>query len=63
VATRTHDTSIMRKVFDEMMLYLPQDATAFFNEGMQEMDALDYPPNVRKLIEHYHLNQPKAKLH
>jgi len=63
VATRTHDTNIMKKVFDEMILYLPQDAASFFNEGMQEMDALDYPPNVRKIIEQYFLHQPKIKLH
>ena len=63
VATRTHDDAIMRKVFDEMMFYLPQDASSFFAEGMQEMEALDYPPNVRKLIEEYYLHPPKLNLH
>ena len=63
VATRTHDADIMKKVFDEMILYLPQDAASFFSEGMQEMDALDYPPNVRNVIEEYFLHQPKIKLH
>ncbi len=63
VATRTNDVSIMKKVFDEMILYLPQDAASFFSEGMQEMEALDYPPNVRKVIEQYYLHQPRIKLH
>jgi len=63
VATRTHDDVIMKKVFDEMLLYLPHDAASFFSEGMQEMDALDYPPNVRKLIEEYYRQPPKLKLH
>jgi hypothetical protein len=63
IATRTHDTELMQKVFDEMILYLPQDASAFFSEGMEEMDELEYPLNVRQMIEHYHLNQPKIKLH
>lgn len=63
VATRTNDTSVMKKVFDEMILYLPQDAASFFSEGMQEMEALDYPPNVRKVIEEYYLHQPQVKLH
>jgi hypothetical protein len=63
VATRTNDVSIMKKVFDEMILYLPQDAATFFSEGMQEMETLDYPPNVRKVIEQYYLHQPKVKLH
>jgi hypothetical protein len=63
VATRTHDEAIMRKVFDEMMFYLPQDANSFFAEGMQEMEALDYPPNVRKVIEEYYHNPPRMNLH
>lgn len=63
VATRTHDTEIMKKVFDEMILYLPQDATSFFSEGMEEMETEDYPPNVRQVIEEYYLHQPKIKLH
>jgi hypothetical protein len=63
VATRTNDVNIMKKVFDEMILYLPQDAASFFSEGMQEMEELDYPPNVRKVIEQYYLHQPRVKLH
>jgi len=63
IATRTYDTDLMKKVFDEMILYLPQDAASFFSEGMQEMDELDYPPNVRKVIEQYYLHQPKINLH
>lgn len=63
VATRTQDTSIMKKVFDELILYLPQEAPGFFVEAMQEMDALDYPPNVRRVIEEYHHSQPKVMLH
>lgn len=63
VATRTHDTAIMKKVFDEMIFYLPQDAASFFTEGMEEMDALNYPDNVRQLIEEYYLHQPKINLH
>lgn len=63
VATRTHDTGIMKKVFDEMIFYLPHDAAGFFSEGMEEMDTMDYPPNVRQVIEEYYLHQPKMKLH
>jgi hypothetical protein len=63
VATRTHNIELMKKVFDEMLLYLPQEADAFFNEAMNEMDTLDYPPNVRKIIEQYHLHRPRMRLH
>jgi len=27
------------------------------------MEALDYPPNVRKIIEEYYLHPPKMNLH
>ena len=63
VATRTYDTDIMRKVFDELILYLPQEAASFFAEGMEEMDEQDYPPNVRRVIEEYYLHLPKIQLH
>ena len=63
VATRTHNTGIMKKVFDEMILYLPHDASSFFSEAMQEMESLDYPPNVRRVIEEYYMHRPEMKLH
>lgn len=64
IATRSQDTELMRRVFDEMLLYLPQDAASFFREGMEEMDALDYPPHVREVIEEYHSRQHNSpRLH
>ncbi len=63
VATRTHDPQIMRQVFDELIKYLPHEASGFFHEAMQEMDALDYPPIVRRVVEEYHQQQPMIKLH
>ncbi len=63
VATRTYDLELMKKVFDELIFFLPQDAASFFSEGIQEKDSLDYPPEVQKLIESYHTNQPKIRLH
>ena len=63
VATRTHDIELMRKVFDEFIFFLPQDAEGFFSEGMQEMDNLEFPPEVQKVIEQYSLQQPKIRIH
>lgn len=63
VATRTYDIDLMKKIFDEMIFYLPQDSASFFSEGMQEMEALDYPPEVQKIIEQYYLYRPKMRLH
>ncbi len=63
VATRTHDLDVMRKAFDEFLIYLPQEAQGFFAEGMKEMDALDYPPHVRKVMEFYFQQNPSVRVH
>jgi hypothetical protein len=63
VATRTHDLEVMKKAFDEFLIYLPQEATGFFAEGMKEMDALDYPPHVRKVMESYFNQTPSVRIH
>ena len=63
VATRTHDLEVMKQAFDEFLIYLPQQATSFFAEGIQEMDALDYPPHVRKVMEFYFHQNPSVRVH
>ncbi len=63
VATRTHDIEIMKTAFDELLVYLPQEASSFFDEGMREMDTLDYPQHVRELIAFYQMQKPTIKLH
>ncbi len=54
VATRSHDTAIMEEAFAVLTRYLPEDSARFFTEGMQQMDALDYPARVRQVMEKYH---------
>ena len=63
VATRTHDLEIMKQAFDELLMYLPEDAPGFFAEGMKEMDTLDYPPHVRKVMESYFEQNRRLRLH
>jgi hypothetical protein len=58
VATRSHDTESMEAAFAVLTSKLPEDATRFFSEGMQQMDALNYPPHVRKVMERYHREWP-----
>lgn len=63
VATRSHDPEMMRKAFDELLVQLPQEAGGFFAEGMKEMEALNYPAHVRKLMEFYHMQKPSLSFH
>lgn len=54
VATRSHNTDLMEAAFALLTSKLPEDAARFFSEGMQQMEALDYPPHVRTVMEKYH---------
>jgi hypothetical protein len=62
VATRTHDTEIMKQAFDEMLVYLPNEADGFFKQGVKEMAEQEYPTQVRQLIEFYQ-SQPRVSWH
>jgi hypothetical protein len=65
VATRSHKPALMEVAFDAILEHLPEDAARFFEEGMAQMDALDYPPHVRAVMERYYLRQggPPHTLH
>jgi len=54
VATRSHNTALMEQAFAVLTSKLPEDAGRFFSEGMQQMDALDYPEHVRRVMARYH---------
>lgn len=54
VATRSYNTALMEQAFEVLTGKLPEDAARFFSEGMQQMDALDYPAHVRAVMEKYH---------
>jgi hypothetical protein len=54
VATRSHNPDIMEAAFAVLTRHLPEDAARFFTEGMEQMEALNYPPQVRKVMEKYH---------
>lgn len=63
VATRSHNTALMEQVFDELIRALPDDVAQFFQEGMQQMEALDYPPQVRAVMERYYRAWTQHKVH
>ncbi len=53
VATRSHDPGLMDEAFRVLVENLPQDARAFFREGMQQMETIGYPDDVREVVERY----------
>lgn len=54
LATRTHNPGIMEEAFEVLEQNLPEEAPQFFREGMGQMEALNYPPRVREVMERYY---------
>jgi len=54
IATRSHQPLLMEAAFQVLTELLPEDAENFFREGMEQMDALDYPGKVRLVMEKYY---------
>lgn len=54
VATRSHQPALMEQAFASLVENLPDEAHEFFREGIEQMEALDYPPNVRAVMQRYY---------
>ncbi|NOZ54050.1 MAG: hypothetical protein GXP08_13125 [Gammaproteobacteria bacterium] len=63
IATRSHDINIMEYVFEELLHNIPEDAQMFFEQGMQQMEELDYPDHVRAVVSRYHKKHRQRVLH
>ena len=63
VATRTHNPVLMQVVFDELVRAVPDEAPDFFREGMQQMDALGYPDEVREVMSRYYADWTRPTMH
>jgi hypothetical protein len=53
VATRSHVPERMEAAYHTLVSHLPEEAPGFFRQGMQQMDALDYPPQVRAVVKRW----------
>jgi len=53
VATRSHQPKLIEQAYDVLVKNLPQDARGFFREGLQQMDIVGYPDDVREVVERY----------
>lgn len=53
VATRSYQPELIEQAYDSLMKNLPQDARQFFKEGLQQMDIVGYPDEVREVVERY----------
>lgn len=64
IATRIMSPRLMDAAYSEIAQLIPEDAGSFFREGMEQMELVDYPPEVREVIERYFNDWPgKRVLH
>jgi hypothetical protein len=63
VATRSHDPERMTLAFERLIRDLPEEAPAFFREGMRQMQELNYPPQVRNVMQQYLRQWSGRRLH
>jgi hypothetical protein len=63
MATRSHDPRLMDNALKTLVANLPEEAPRFFAEGMQQIDALDYPPEVRVVMQRYYDDWSARTLH
>jgi hypothetical protein len=64
IATRTLEPRLMESAFEALVDELPADAPTFFQQGMQQMDRHDFPPQVRAVMQRYHdARGPGERLH
>ncbi len=54
IATRTLEPSLMEPALKAILDYLPEDAPRFFEEGVRQMDKVDYPERVRETMRRYY---------
>jgi hypothetical protein len=61
-ATRSHDTELMRRIFQQLVNAFPSDAANFFSEGMHEINRLKYPDDVREVLQEYFNKYSRPKM-
>ncbi|MBV2123060.1 MAG: hypothetical protein KUF74_16580 [Candidatus Thiodiazotropha sp. (ex Ctena orbiculata)] len=54
IATRSHRPGLIERAYEILVEYIPEEAPAFFKDGMSQMEALNYPQQVREVVEKYY---------
>ncbi|MEW8030324.1 MAG: hypothetical protein AB2806_21630 [Candidatus Thiodiazotropha sp.] len=54
IATRSYQPELIDEAYQILCRLLPDQAPSFFREGMEQMDILNYPQQVREVVEKYY---------
>ncbi len=62
IATRSHQPELIDEAYHTLCRLLPDQAAGFFREGMEQMEALNYPQKVKEVVEKYYniWSQPRT---
>ncbi len=61
VATRTHSPNLMETAFSDIVRLIPEKAPRFFQEGMEQLELINYPDQVREVIQRYAGDWPEQR--
>jgi len=62
VATRLLSPRLMDIAYSEIAQLIPEKAAGFFREGMEQLELINYPPQVRAIIEQYFNDWPTHRV-
>ncbi|WP_316364441.1 hypothetical protein [Candidatus Thiodiazotropha sp. CDECU1] len=54
IATRSYQPELIEQAYETLCRLLPDQAPDFFREGMEQMDAQNYPQLVKEVVEKYY---------
>jgi hypothetical protein len=54
IATRSYRPELIEEAYQTLCRLLPDQAPDFFREGMEQMNALNYPQQVKEVVEKYY---------
>ncbi|MET0088331.1 MAG: hypothetical protein ABW082_17635 [Sedimenticola sp.] len=62
VATRIHSPHLMESAFTDIAELIPEMAPRFFQEGLEQIDLINYPPQVRVVIQRFARDWPEERV-
>lgn len=54
MATRSHRAELIEEAYQRIADALPEEAPHFFEEGMQQVERLNYPSGVKQMVEKFY---------
>ncbi len=61
-ATRSHDVTLIRNTYQQLVETFPHEVANFFAEGMHEIERLNYPTQVKDVLQEFFNKYSRPKM-